>query len=507
MKQGFRQSMAWLHSWSGLVLGWLLFAIAATGTATVFKSEIGDWMRPELSASADPQAALAAAVDYLAVTAPAAPGWYLTAPDDRTASTIVSYETKEANGEAGYRVEALDPVTGSAKGIRDTLGGEFFYRFHFELQLPYPWGRMLASAAAMLMLIALISGIITHRRIFADFFTLRPGKGKRSWLDAHNVLGVLALPFHLMITFTGILTLVTMTLPWAEVANYGSNSAAFYAEASPGFYSRPRTERAVPLGDIAAMLADARRQFGGGQIGRIAIDNPGDAGTVMLVTRHDGDQLAYAASILAYDAVTGRLLSRYVEARPAKRTFDVLYGLHMGRFAPEFSRWLYFLCGFALSATIATGMVLWTAGRTRDRGLGHQLVERLTVGAIGGLPLAMVAFLWANRLLPIAATGRADQEVRCFFITWGLALLFGLVRTPRRGWIELMGLTALAWLLLPILSGAVTGRWLPLSVWHGDWLFAGVDLVAIALGAVAAAIAVKIIRHRPPPPRTRPQRA
>ena len=33
MKEGLRQSMAWLHTWTGLLLGWLLFAMFATGTA------------------------------------------------------------------------------------------------------------------------------------------------------------------------------------------------------------------------------------------------------------------------------------------------------------------------------------------------------------------------------------------------------------------------------------------------------------------------------------------
>ena len=38
MNRGFRQSMAGLHSWSGLIVGWLLFAIVLSGTATVFRS-------------------------------------------------------------------------------------------------------------------------------------------------------------------------------------------------------------------------------------------------------------------------------------------------------------------------------------------------------------------------------------------------------------------------------------------------------------------------------------
>jgi uncharacterized iron-regulated membrane protein len=494
MKQGFRQSMAWLHGWAGLILGWVLFAIAITGTASVFKPEITNWMQPEVRATTDPQKALTAAVEYLKKAAPDAPGWYLNAPDDRSFSIIASYATKNEKGEDDYVVKALDPATGRPDGIRNTLGGEFFYRFHFELQMPYPWGRFLASAAAMFMLVALISGIITHRRIFADFFTLRPGKGKRSWLDAHNVLGVLPMPFHLMITFTGILTLVTTTLPWGGVANYGNDVEAFYKEIAPGFYSRPRVERPAPLGDVGAMLDDARRRMHGGRIGYISVENPGDAGAVLIVARHDGDQLAYAAEVLAYDGVTGGLLSQYQEARPAKKTHDVLYGLHVGRFAPEFSRWLYFLCGLALAATIGTGMVLWSVSRIRNKGAGHLLVERLTTGAIGGMPLAVAAFFWANRLLSGNLAGRQDMEVDAFFIAWGAASLFGLFRASRQGWVELMAVTAFAWLLLPAASASTTSRGLLAFPWRGDGLFVAFDLVALAIGAVAAAIAIKVAR-------------
>ncbi|QUT06692.1 PepSY domain-containing protein [Sphingobium phenoxybenzoativorans] len=494
MKQGFRQSMAWLHGWAGLVMGWLLFAIAITGTASVFRPEISNWMRPEISAAPDAQKALVAAVEYLKKAAPDAPGWYLTAPDDRAYPVMVAYATKNEKGEDDYVQKALDPLTGRPEGIRDTLGGEFFYRFHFELQMPYPWGRYLASAAAMLMLVALISGIITHRRIFADFFTLRPGKGKRSWLDAHNVMGVLAMPFHLMITFTGILTLVTLTMPWGGVANYGDDIAAFYKEVSPGFYSRPRAERPAPLGDIEAMLNDARRRMHGGRIGYANIDNPGDANAVLEVTRNDGDQIAYAAGILAYDGVTGQLLSQYEETRPARKTYDVLYGLHIGRFAPEFSRWLYFLCGLALAATIGTGMVLWSISRTRNKGAGHVVVERLTTGAIGGMPLAVAATFWANRLLPGGMPGRQGLEVDTFFAVWGSAILFGLLRTGRRGWIELMAVTAAAWLLLPAVSALTAGRGLLSFPWRGNGLFVGFDLVALALGAIAALICIKVMR-------------
>jgi uncharacterized iron-regulated membrane protein len=125
----------------------------------------------------------------------------------------------------------LDADTGQRVTARDTLGGEFFYRFHFQLHyMSAFWGRWIVSICTMFMLVAIVSGVITHRRIFADFFTFRPGKGQRSWLDGHNLCAVLALPYHLMITYTGLVIFMMMTMPWGIDRAYPGQRPAFNAE-------------------------------------------------------------------------------------------------------------------------------------------------------------------------------------------------------------------------------------------------------------------------------------
>ena len=58
---------------------------------------------------------------------------------------------------------------------------------------------------------------------------------------------------------------------------------------------------------------------------------------------------------------------------------------------------------------VGSGLVLWTVKRRvklpdPDRPyFGFRLVERLNIATIAGLPLAMTAFLWGNRLLPADA--------------------------------------------------------------------------------------------------------
>ena len=74
MKDGLRQSMAWLHTWTGLLAGWILFLVFCTGAASYYKDEITLWMKPEVHQSmtrqVTPAAATAAAVAFLEQRAP-----------------------------------------------------------------------------------------------------------------------------------------------------------------------------------------------------------------------------------------------------------------------------------------------------------------------------------------------------------------------------------------------------------------------------------------------------
>lgn len=47
MKDPLTHSLNGLHTWSGLLFGWLLFAIFLMGTLTIFDTEITSWMQPE----------------------------------------------------------------------------------------------------------------------------------------------------------------------------------------------------------------------------------------------------------------------------------------------------------------------------------------------------------------------------------------------------------------------------------------------------------------------------
>jgi uncharacterized iron-regulated membrane protein len=487
VREGARQVMAWLHGWTGLLLGWVLFVMCLGGTLSVFKPEIGRWMRPETTATADRAAALTAASAWLGKNAPNSFGWYLTLPNPRMNTVEATYDPG-----TGFVYRALDPVSG-APVPRETLGGEFFYRLHFELELPFPWGRLLASLAAMVLLLGLITGIIAHRRIFKDFFTFRPAKGQRSWLDGHNALGVLALPFHVMISFTGLLTLATLNMPWAITANYGKDMAAMVQAFQPGHVDRPVAGKPAPLAPLAPMLREAERRLGQ-PVGRVTVAHPGDAAAVVTMFRDDARQIAYAAGAVSFDGTTGRMLADFTENRPALQTYGVAYGLHLARFAPLTTRWLYFLCGGMLTMAVASGMVLWVVKR-RERAplsLGNRIVERLNAGVLVGVPIGCVAFLLANRLLPLGMAARAEAEVSAALWSAAAALLLGAVLAPKRSWPLLMTLLALGCAAAALPGGA-----------FADSVQASVSLTLLAAAAGFGWIGLHQWRPRPKPTRRR----
>jgi len=481
VREGTRQVMAWLHGWTGLALGWVLFVMCLAGTMSVFKPEISRWMRPEATASAGRVEAINAATRWLAANAPKSAGWYLTAPDDRANNVEATYDS---GGD--YVARALDPVSG-APVARETLGGEFFYRLHFELELPYPWGRWLASIVALTMLTALVTGIIAHRRIFRDFFTFRPRKGQRSWLDGHNALGVLAMPFHLMITFSGLVTLASLNMPWGIVANYGNDLAAAFHDLAPGAVDRPAAGRPGTLAPIAPMLREAERRFGGAPFSRVSIANPGDAASVVTVYRSDAAQIGATTAEVSFDGPSGRVIGAWAETRPAVGTYAVIYGLHMGRFANGVLRWLYFLGGAMLTLAVASGMILWVVKR-RERAplsLANRIVERLNVGVIAGVPIGFAAYLCANRLLPPGLVDRAQLEVTIALDAAGVALLVALAVPPRLGWPLLLGVLASLCLASPVVGGGLS--YLSQALARGDAVLPMADalLVGVALTALA----------------------
>jgi len=530
MKEHLRQSMAWLHTWVGLVAGWVLFFVFVTGTAGYFQYEITRWMQPERAMEPDRPGEGAATVHMLELAlqrleqlAPVAASWRITLPHEAMAprewrGLEIRWEEMPLPGHewGASGSEKLDPVSGAlllaGPEPRETAGGRGLYRMHYALHyMSYDWAISIVGIATMLMLLAIVSGVITHKKIFKDFFTFRPGKGQRSWLDAHNAVSVMALPFFLMITYSGLVFFLFTYMPAGRDMLYGTGPAeqtAYYdALFERGEHKHePIGRPAVPL---VPLLAQAEAEWGAGKVASVTIERHEGEPPEILISRIPGGSLDFwNPAMLRFHAETGELLEP--EPRPggsAAKTQRVIFNLHEGLFADIWGRWLYFIAGLLGCAMIGTGLVLWSvkrrrhhlgSGREGAEHFGVRLVEALNVATIAGLPLAVATYFWANRLLPVDIADRAAWEFHCLFAVWLGSLFYAQARPLARAWVELLWGACAAYALVPVINALTTGRHLGQTLPAGDWVLAGFDLTMWALAAMFACTAIKVRRRLAP---------
>ena len=524
-RPGLRQTMAWLHTWSGLWLSWLLFAIFLTGTLAVFEEPIGHWMRPEhamheaaTAAAAPPPPdrarRLAFGAAYMAAHQAGADMWEIWPADHGADNALFAYWL-DAQGR--YQSAQLNPLNGAVAAPADagaggegraTHGGQHFVVFHYQLQ-GGKVGLWVVALATMVMLVALVSGVITHKRIFQDFFTFRPAKGQRSWLDAHNAAAVLSLPFHFMIAYTGLAIFALTYVPAALWAQYGAGSDATrrFETQLEAQRKAPRSGRALAVPDLEPFALRAERAMGQ-QARAVVLDHPGDAAMRICVYGWNEDaaartRLGGSSGMACYAAAGGAQLDVRQPGQPgggALLARQVIAALHMGSYGGVTVKWLYFILGATGAAMMGSGAILFMLKRRVRSGAefgaatarAYRWIEAANVAAIAGLALACVAYLWANRLIPLGIGQRADWEVRAFFVVWALAAAHALLRAPARAWIEQLAALAALGLLLPLLNLLSTGDSLAAQFGRGDWESACVELVGVGVGLVSGRAAWRL---------------
>ncbi|ENW80496.1 hypothetical protein F909_01782 [Acinetobacter sp. ANC 3929] len=547
--EGPRQSMSWLHTWTSLLLGWLLYAVFVTGTLSFFQNEITVWMKPELHQSVtttSQQQQLGYALRYLNQNGQTADSWNIRFANERQPAIMLNVRQPGEGRRRGGEIY-LDAQTGQEIKARETRGGGFLYRFHFELYgMPRIWGRWIVGIATLFMFVAIISGIITHKKIFKDFFTFRPAKGQRSWLDAHNATAVFALPFHIIITLSGLLLLMHLFMPWAMNTHYG-NVRNFYqilnepvaqtseqarllaeqkqkeaAEEGRGNRGGGRRESeqetpviaTAPMVNLVGLSQQVQQGWGDNPISSIRVNKPNtiEADVQFNATRTMTLLDRESIASLKFNANTGQLID---EAKPVNSTPKAIYTLvtwlHMAHGVDSVLRWLLFLSGILGTMMVASGLILWGVKRIPDvqklgyKPFGHRVVEVLNVTAITGLPIACAAYFIANRFIPAQLAERSPHEINVFFIAWLVCLIHAAIRPHRPAWLEQLALAAVLFLFMPILNFLTGGQALWMSIYHGQWMIASFDLICIILGLIFIYSYYKLKRYQDLPVKQKKQ--
>jgi uncharacterized iron-regulated membrane protein len=547
MEKSFTQRMDWLHTWFGLVLGWLAFALFLTGTIAVFWFEIQHWAQTELHGRKmlSLEDTVQYSVDYLEKIAPDSRRWAVTLPDlDRHPLLVLNW-LDENDAQQFVR---LVPDGSGTEVTTVTQGGRFFVDFHWTFNRPvhdltggtFQWTYMLSGAVGLAFLICTITGLVVHKKIFRNFFTFRrQAKSVQTrWLDAHNVLGVISWPFQFVIVLTGLAFYCYLYIPSgmqmasrypepprAAVVGGGGPSmlwGRFTADAVgrvPGNIVAPGN----PAPNVPVVDLFARAQAEMGTVSSFTVNNPHrDNATVRFgATRAPTHEITFTSDNMVFDGATGAVISPAGNTINAvQKVTNVLGGIHFAFFGGTAMRVLYFLCGLAGTIMIGAGLVMFMAkrrakARSAAAARFYGFVDRMNVAAIGGALFACASYFWALRLLPqslsdpsggfpgvgvyaairavpLDQAARSDLELYAFYFAWGVAGAHALLRAPHKAWFEQFAAVAALCIGLPVIGYLVPNSDIVSMIAAGDWKVVSVDLTAFGIGLALAGAAWKM---------------
>jgi len=305
---------------------------------------------------------------------------------------------------------------------------------------------------------------------------LRFGKGQRSWLDAHNVTAVIALPFHLMIALTSVgfalhtpfyytqaKALYGGEIDWGEHAPPPTGAAML-----PAHQLLDRVHAQLPGFDVHNFTFQQNRQ-GQLEANVVGLDiRRGARGRTWMQTPLD----PYTGTVDPHD------LPGHMDGWG--ETVNAFFALHFGSFGGNAVRWLYVLMGLAGAALFHTGNVLWIESRRRKQRGAETVAQKrsarilgcLTVGISLGSVAGISATIAAAKWLPTLVQDLAFWHQAIYYAIFFAAIGWAFLRGTARGAVELLWASAVLTLAIPLTSLAgvwgVGGSWSHPQSWPVD---------------------------------------
>ena len=427
MRTDFIRIYKSVHTWTGILSGMALFIAFYAGALTVFKEPLARWASAPVAQTpvplaqaqelvlqtlrSNPEAAKEFTVHLQgAEHVPARMGWQVRDPDadDHDESAVRHYvATLDAAGVAQVSESHPSQLASFIDVLHRVVG----------LPTDSDSNRWIMGVIAALYALALVSGVIVLLpSLVKDFFALRVGKNlKRMWLDAHNVVGIVSLPFHLIMALTavvfafhdGIYALQNKMLLDSQLA-----SAFQGPRAAPG---------AAPPRDLAAMLtpldlvARVRSLSPGFEPSMLQYQQVTGPRAVVRVWGKDATAVSPRArgGFVAVDPYSGKVTnSDFLPGHQSAPNLFVssFFALHMASFGGTPVQWMYFLLGLAGAWLFYSGNLLWIESRRRraprqgnevpvqrlDTRLMAAATAGVCLGCMCGISLTIVGGKWLH---------------------------------------------------------------------------------------------------------------
>jgi uncharacterized iron-regulated membrane protein len=200
-----------IHKWTSLVCTIFLLLLCVTGLPLVFHDELavllGEAIEPLEDVTATGPVNLQALVDDAQARRPTDHVQFLTLDDEHPAWFVSMGATLASVEYTG--IYMYDSRTGAFLHAAPANEGvtNFFFKLHTELFAGLP-GTLFLGAMGGIFVTSIVSGVVVYgpfmRRL--SFGTIRhTGSGRLTWLDLHNLLGIVTVLWALVVGVTGVI--------------------------------------------------------------------------------------------------------------------------------------------------------------------------------------------------------------------------------------------------------------------------------------------------------------
>ncbi|MFP1132068.1 PepSY-associated TM helix domain-containing protein [Asticcacaulis sp. W401b] len=384
---GFVRAVLAGHSALGLAFAALIYLVCFSGALAVFTDEFRRWENPGSPrvTSITPDL-IDKAFGQTLERAPWAHHVFITLPTEDLPQMRVMVQPDHEDHARKDKTWMVDAEGNLTTEVVDAWTNFQAY-LHTRLHLPGMWGGFLVGLTGVALLSSLVSGVLSHPRVFKDAFAFRMGSNKRlQEADLHNRVGIWGLPFHLLVSLTGaFLGLTTLIVGVLALAVYkGDVEKAYALFTGPHPVDDPRP---APRPNLNALLMDLQTREPDARVTYIMIEHPGEEGASVSVSAQTPHKLS-RGEMHVYDRKAVYLGNwGWEKGTAGQKIYSALSPLHFGWFGGWAIKLVYGVLGLGLAAVTSSGVAIWLA-RRRDKGRPAPIFERLWAATVWSQPFA-----------------------------------------------------------------------------------------------------------------------
>jgi len=335
-----------LHSIAGLVAGIFILLMSLSGAVLVFHDDLDALQQPAVKPWSLKNITVDSAYRAVQHQFPQAQISNCVLPENSSRPfSFFIYDSSYKSGKAAMEI-FLHPQTAAVLKAKGAGSGfvSWLSKFHNSFHLGKT-GEWLLGFFALIFLLSIITGLILFRKNILAVLLFKKSVYKRN--NLHQLIGVYALLFNLMIAVTGF---------WMQRYVFKKEFYATY-DYTPVLKTSP----SFPFKYDAA-FAEVKKQYPDFTAAVIYFAQSSSGKTTLYGSRASNAYIHSKkfADVIMLDSAGTIAKTRMINENPAADKYDIINSqLHMGRFGGMGIKIIYFVFGLSGGLLSITGFLMW----------------------------------------------------------------------------------------------------------------------------------------------------